>query len=503
MPTLYALGSESLRYASPVARLKHLFVAGIRLLATPTHFFFVSAMLVGFVVVVLTHPFAGDDEQTHFARSYAITRGDWMLEVRGFGVGSQLPSGLIDEMTRLRVLSGTESRSATWNRWNVDISDGPDEFVSYPMATLSPVGHIPGAIGIGIGRILGVSPFVLLLLARAANLMFYIAIVGSVIRVVPVLRWPLAWIGVFPSLLFVAANASPDPFAIAMVIAAIGLALVLRDRKIRNVPINPATWCAVFATAIALGNAKAPYFLAIGMFALPWLRARGHARLLIATAVVSTVAVGAIWALSFSDRYVIGAYVGSENASPIEKLIGGLPHPGGMDPTAQWERLRERPASFASAAWHMAARQGDRITAESLFDYSLWVPPWWLSLSGFLLLVGVRFSTPEHDRAHFSRVERLLVSTLLALLVGFILLSLFVYDTFANQQSLEINGMQGRYLAPLLPILMIAIPTIPRLRTPWRLLAVAQILLFGLVVFAVSAGNDPWYWVEILRKIPQ
>ena len=199
-----------------------------------------------------------------------MTRGDMMLEVRGFGVGSDLPGGLVDEMTRLRVLGGTAERSATWRRWNVDIAAGRDEFVSYPMATLSPIGHAPSAIGIGFGRMFGASPFVLLLLARFANLLCYVVVVAAVLRVVPVLRWPLAWIGTFPSVLFVAANASPDAFAVAMVIAAIGLALLIRDRKIRNVAISKAEWCAVFAVAVGLGNAKAPYFLAIGVLALPW-----------------------------------------------------------------------------------------------------------------------------------------------------------------------------------------------------------------------------------------
>ena len=200
---------------------------------------------------------------------------------------------------------------------------------------------------------------------------------------------------------------------------------------------------------------------------------------------------------------MLGAYVGSEHASPIEKALGGLPHPGTLDPTLQWERLRNDPSNFVTASWHMATRQGDRITSTALFDYGLWVPPWWLAVLGFMLLALIRFSTPEADRARLSRVERCLLLTLLAMLCAIMLLSLFVYDTVTDQTSLEITGMQGRYLAPLLPLLMITIPALPRLRTRWQYLIIAQTSLFGIVMFAVIFGVYPSYFVQILQAIPQ
>src|SRR5262249_4024803 len=161
----------------------------------------------------------------------------------------------------------------------------------------------------------------LMLLARLTNLSAYIAIVWAVLRVVPVLRWPLTFAALFPNSIFVAATISPDAFAVAMVIVAIGLALLMRDRLRRGVPIGRATWIAVFVTAVALGNAKAPYFLVVGVFALPFLCARGTTRRLLVAAALLTVVVGAVWSLGFGDRYVLGAYVGSEHASPIERLL--------------------------------------------------------------------------------------------------------------------------------------------------------------------------------------
>lgn len=473
----------------------------VRPFSTPTRFFVIVALVTGVAVAVLARPFSGDDEPTHFWRAYAITRGDLMLQVRGYGVGSELPSGVVNEGTRLFAL-GTSPRSDTWRRWDATVHDGPDEFVSYPMAQISPLGHVPAAIGVGIGRLFGASPLLLMLLGRLANLSAYIGIVYSILRVVPVLRWPLAFVGVFPNAIYVAATISPDAFAVAMVIATVGLALLMRDRVIRGVPIGRATWIAAFVAAVALGNAKGPYFLAIGLFVLPWLRApRGNTRRLLVGAALVTVAVGGIWSLGFGDRYVLRAYVGPEHAFPIERLLGGSRHPPGLDSTAQWKALRENPTRIVAATGRMVVHEGRRVFSESLFDYGLWVPAWWLAALGFAFLFLVRFSTPEPDRPHLTALERTLAWLLLALVTGLMLLSLFVYDTPAHQQAVEINGMQGRYVAPLLPLLVLALPTVPRLRARVGVLAVGQVALSGVAIFAAAFGTYPPIFVQIFRDI--
>src|SRR5690242_13480810 len=137
----------------------------VRPLVTPTRVFVIVALVTGVTVALFARPFAGDDEQTHFYRAYAITRGDLMLQVRGLGVGSNIPTGIVNETTRLFAL-GTSPRSDALRRWDVSVHNGADEFVSYPMATLSPIGHAPAAIGVGLGRIFGASPLVMMFLAR-------------------------------------------------------------------------------------------------------------------------------------------------------------------------------------------------------------------------------------------------------------------------------------------------------------------------------------------------
>ena len=481
---------------------QHLLARLLRWGATPTRFFVVVALTVGCVIAAFVRPFAGDDESSHFARAYAITRGDFVLDVRGFGVGSELPKGVIDEVSKIASLGGAP-RSAALHRWNVAVADGPDEFVSYPMATVSPAGHIAMAAGVGVGRAVGAAPLLLLYLARFMNLFVYVGIVWSVLRITPVLRWPLAFIAVFPNVLMVAGTASPDALAVAMVIASICLALVVRDRLIKNVEVGRSMWIASFVVALVLGNAKAPYFLAIGMFVLPWLRSRGSVRVALTAVATVAIVIGTTWALAFGDRYVLGAYVGPEHPSAIQRVIGGLPHPGDLNATAQWAKLRDNPTRLVVAAWRTAKLEGGAIISQSFFDYGLWRPPLWLAALAFLAVFLARASTADDDRAYFTRVERCLLWLMATTIATLMLLSLFVYDTPSKQVSLHIEGMQGRYVAPLLALVVVALPTMPKIRVRRRWVKLSSIAGCCVVGFAVIHGTYPAFFAKLFSSFPQ
>ena len=59
-------------------------------------------------------------------------------------------------------------------------------FVDFAAAAVyPPVPYLPSAIGIRIGRLFGASPFILVLLARLADLAAFIALVALAIRRLP------------------------------------------------------------------------------------------------------------------------------------------------------------------------------------------------------------------------------------------------------------------------------------------------------------------------------
>jgi hypothetical protein len=471
-------------------------------LSSPVRCFVTLALIGGIAVVGLARPRAPHDEDTHFFRAYAITEGHLTLEVHGGGVGSRLPVGVVHEFATLH-LDGAKGLGSAWSDWNDPTPGGRHKFVSYPMSALSFVGHIPAAVGIAIGRAFGTSLFVMLLLARLANLLTYVAIVAAALRVVPVLRWPLTFAALFPNVLFVAAVVSPDALIMASVIATIALMLYVRDRVRRSEPIPKRIWMAAIVVAILLGNAKAPYFLASAVWIVPLLSAPRRTRIACASVGALAIVIGMTWTVTQSDRYVLDAPAGvlGERLTPFEALAA--PQLGVLSSKDQWLELRQNPPSYGGAVWRMILHQGGAITRQSFIDYPLWVPPLGLAFAGLGWLLLVRFATEADDAARFTGRERITLWVVLAVVSIAMTMSLWIYDTPYRQQNPEIMGMEGRYVIPLIPLLIIALPRWSRVADFVRrqYLVIGAAALIGVAVFAAARGEYPAVW-RIIERSP-
>lgn len=473
-----------------------------RWFADPARFFLTVTLVAGVAMAVLIPPLGGDDEGTHFSRGYAITQGKLVLEVQDNGVGSTLPGDLVEDLFRLRG-EAADNRWAGWEHVFDDAPHGDPVFTSYPMAALSPLGHVPEAIGIGLGRLMGLSAFGLFFMARLADLVVYAAIVFAGLRMVPVLRWPFALGMSAPHMVLVAGIASPDGLTVALVFSAVCLALTMRDRLQRAVPIGRGVWAAVFIVAFALGNAKAPYFAAVGVLLLPFLRAPAKGRAALAAACLVCLTVGAVWSLGASDRYVTGAYVGVKGDSLSDAMSAATYGKSrALDQDNQWFELRENPKALGGAIWRMVLHQSDRLVPETFFDYALWYTPVWLAVAGIAVVWFARLATPEWDRAHLSRRERAWVWLVFGGTLLLMLLSLFVYDTPYLQRNPEVMGMQGRYLLPLLPLFLVAMPSLRRLRAlPLRVSVGLSLAALAVGVFITARGVYPPGLSEVLDEV--
>ena len=118
------------------------------------------------------------------------------------------------------------------------------------------------AAAVKLGKGLHLSWPSLLLLARTANLLMYIAVMTLAIWFCPAGQWLMMLIGLFPINIFLACTVSYDPFIIAFL--SLGYALMMRGRKY----VLPALLC-IFAGCLS----KAVY-APIALLPLIWLHGR-------------------------------------------------------------------------------------------------------------------------------------------------------------------------------------------------------------------------------------
>jgi uncharacterized membrane protein len=144
---------------------------------SPERIFLAIGLASGILTVLLTPPFKGADETAHFRRAYQVSEGTMLAERRGGDVGGFLPPSI-------RLL-----RPAEGERVFVDFRN---------TAVYTPLPYFPHALALALGRAAGMSPVVLLYLARLAGLAASLALVFLAIRLTPIAKHVFLLLALMP-----------------------------------------------------------------------------------------------------------------------------------------------------------------------------------------------------------------------------------------------------------------------------------------------------------------
>jgi uncharacterized membrane protein len=187
---------------------------------------FIVVLIFGTLFAVITPPFQAPDEASHFYRAYQVSELHLFPRVIPGGYGDYLPQSttVTANATGQQIQLNSKARyrvQATFEQLNQPLNSRKTVPVQFNAAeTYSPIAYIPQAIGIFVGRIMNLSPILLLLFGRLANVIFWASILYLAIKITPVGKWGFAVLGLTPMALFMAGSVSED-------VATNGLAFLL------------------------------------------------------------------------------------------------------------------------------------------------------------------------------------------------------------------------------------------------------------------------------------
>ncbi|MGD1901859.1 MAG: DUF2142 domain-containing protein [Geitlerinemataceae cyanobacterium] len=426
--------------------------------------FVAIAAIVCLAMAIVTPPFQAADEYLHFYRAYQISEGQ-LVPTRQTGacsgyerdfeetlcLGGALPRSL------LATVRGASAEDLRFDRdrkqdleslrqlWSLALAPGDRQFLKFNTTGLhAPLGYLPQAIGIGLGRTLSADrlpPVALMYLGRIANAIVWIAAVSFAIAVAPeaVLVW-LA-IGLLPMALFQAASLSADVLTNGLACAIVATVWRYRSRPFGSA-IVPEILSIVAALFAVTKLAYAPMALVLCLvppraFVSTAKRSRaiGRWRWLGTTALI-TIALVAVW-----SRIVDRIYV------PL--------HPD-LDPNAQIAGILGNPVGFFGTA--IATLVGDAGTYLHQFvgvfgwlDTPL--PKLHVALYAVFFL-GVLLCKPPRDLRSSPRpllTDRAIAGVGLLGSVGLLCVLAYLWNVVGADR---IGGIQGRYFIPLAPLLL-------------------------------------------------
>jgi Predicted membrane protein (DUF2142) len=178
----------------------------------PEIVFLYIASVFGFSLLVTVPPFQAPDEPHHFFRAYQVSEG--VMIGKHFRV-EYLPSSLkyAWEVTNRGIAGHLDRRIAARNilsAFQIPLDPDHRSFVASFAAPYSPHFYFPQALGLVLGRKLGLGPLALLYLGRLCTLVFCIWIFYLSIKKTPILKWVFCLLAATPINISVAASCSQD-----------------------------------------------------------------------------------------------------------------------------------------------------------------------------------------------------------------------------------------------------------------------------------------------------
>ncbi len=395
--------------------------------------FVIIALIIGTIFCYTNLIFTKYDEHAHFWRAYEISAGSIVS-----GEYEVLPQSIFDVIVDEDGVYKIEDESSYEYALSrvgtkLDPTNTTTKLVG-STAKISPFSYLPQIIGITIGRICNLNPTVIGLYGRFTNLFVYILLIYYAIKLLPNKKWKniLMVIALLPMSLNLAASLSPDATLISTSFLAISYILNLKYRKekvkwkdtiILGLLIMMATMCKIVYMPI--------YLL---LLLIPKEKFNNNKdRLIKAVAILIMIITPIIiW-----------------NTMPEPKEEVELR----TNTTEQIYFTLSDPIRDVIVACNTLGLK----TPEYLYTMvGGWNTPYIISsIFMVLLFISASYEEKDPDKNQLSKKDKIII----IVVCGIISLLIFagLYVTWSKAQSMIVEGVQGRYFLPILPLLMMLI----------------------------------------------
>lgn len=394
------------------------------------------------VFAFVTGPFRAPDEPHHFFRAFEISEGRLIAASPGSGfVGDWLPHSL-DRVAQIvgghpNVPPVRVDRTALAKAWKIKFKS-ERTFMPFPGAALhSPVVYFPAALGISLGKIFHARPLLLLYLARCANAIIAGGLIGLALGRIWRRTPYLMTIALFPMCMFQVGALTSD--ALTFALSFLWLSEVLRTRS-EGFP-NPPRWRWILI-ALALSQLRFPYpLLGLLVFGIP-----------MTTLGETPAARGRFFAIFFA-ALILPCLLW---ISVVQGLRVPLRPAVEVDPARQLLFVVSHPFHFLQLVGTTLRESGAEFWRQMIGVFgwlNLPLPSW--ILVGVTLSLGVTICSSETRSLQLTRPLRSAFFGLAT--AGLLLTALVVYLAWNSVGAPKIEGWQGRYAIPLLPLLATAL----------------------------------------------
>jgi hypothetical protein len=443
-------------------------------LGRPDHLFAVLGPIGCAVFLLINPPLQSADESGHLIRAWLLSDGQWMPDIVDGVAAGRFPKDL-----RLAGpdLGNTSNRLdprllAQWREIRIDASALTTKKFQ-GVGIHSTVPYIPQAIGLWIARWFTDYAVAFIHAGRLANAIICGGLVWLAIRLAGRFGWAFLAVALLPQFLHQLSSLSADALTNAM--AFLGAAIIFHWRETKHGPIPGWQQAGYVGVVTLLAWCKSVYFgWPILLLLVPTERFGSARRRVTLFVVAAGLAFGSflLW-------------------SQLVKAYWPDPHSMTGDVVSRSQQLAlvtANPIWFLDSIIRSLVRFHQPLVTQLVGTFcfaNVPLPPFAVFVCVGMLSIGLFAVRVEGESRPLSLRERGIPVSLFA--ASFVLTCLGLYLWWTPLGSRYIEGIQGRYLLPLLPLLAIACDArrLPVLPKDWRVTLVIGVTAIGL--YATSA----------------
>ncbi|MBF0318396.1 MAG: DUF2142 domain-containing protein [Nitrospirae bacterium] len=415
----------------------------------PEWVFLALALVFGLSFIIVVPPFQAPDETNHFYRAYQLSEGRLLAERRGGDVGGMLPEALDRTAKTIskNIPGHPENKQEVMEiteAFKIYADEGNRSFHKFHYTVLySPVPFVPQGAAIYAGRRLGLPVLGLVYAGRVANLLVWILLMYLAVRTAPAYKWLFVFLALMPLSLFQGMSLSADSFTNA--VCFLFTALVLRTASDReNLRLN---LLFLFLLSLPLTMSKHAYFpILMCLFLIP----------------LSFFHTKKGYFASFGFIFLINLSINLWWSSKIGYLTVpynmGFADTDAVSPERQLSYILEHPLVYAETFIRTIVRlcQSGWYTVVGKMGWlDVNMPVVYQASYVWVLAALAIFSKP--GALDLRLAKKLLI--FIAIFSCVLLFSTSEYLIWTPVGNQYIDGLQPRYVIPLLPLLFILLST--------------------------------------------
>lgn len=395
--------------------------------------FFSLAVLFLFVIPLMQAP----DDNMHFFRTFSLVKGKMFgVKLDAYNIGNYLPVELKNTIPIYTYDSKSFVDLVDYRRLMSTYFSGDESFYSLNNTLVYfPAVYIPQTIGVMIGNLLKLNLFWIISLGRVSNALFYGLVSYLAIKVIKrKYKLILLFVSLTPMSIFLACSFSTDAAIIS--VSLLFTAICFKDEKYFTNSSLSRLLMYFLGFITVLGK-----FTFFPMLLIHWIKDRKTKISIIHGIIYDFLIISsiAIWNLFIMKS--IGSITTNSQINPIEQIKYILNYPLLYLENILWTLYQRFPEYI--------------ITFNSLgcLSHTLsFVAPFTIF---FIVFYSLCRYPNEPDSKKYSKID--LVIILFAALGSIVLINTALYITWTTLGSDKIQGVQGRYFIPILPLIMISI----------------------------------------------